>query len=376
VHRAKLPREKSVMIISDYPIVNEVERDIPYSGASNLTLLSDLYKVGVKQSFCALTYLSYGRPSKESYDWRMDFRKHKNVDDFSKWFKLEHQKDIYVSDTLWNEFQGLLKEIELVKPKIIILAGKWSFFFLTGKISYLKTQGNFKNQKPLGGLNSYRASIMQSWEGFNFPKCIVFPILPAVTKQRSPEKIPIMKWDFRKLGDIYKKIIDEEVNLDFYLKPNRELIIGDSLINIRNYLLNLIEKLDYEVTLVSTDIETRHNTIDCIGIAYEKIKAICIPFSTIDNPNFWTFEEELEIHLLLLKVFQHKNFRNLGQNFSYDSQYLYKFWLINVNTEIDTMILHHCLYNTMPKSLDFLASIYSETYCQWKDMQNHGKFDG
>lgn len=376
MHRALCPREKDLMVISDYPIVNEVERDIPYSGASNLTLLSDLHKVGIKQSSCSLTYLSYERPSKESYDWRMDFKKHKNVDDFSKWFKLEHKKDLYVSDTLWNEFQGLLKEIEIVKPKIIIIAGKWSFFFLTGKISYLKTQGNFKDQKPLGGLNNYRASIMQSWEGFNLPECIVFPILPAVTKQRSPEKIPVIKWDFRKLEDIYKKIIDEKVNFDFYLKPDRELIIGDSPIKIRRYFTSIIEKLDNEITLISTDIETRNNTIDCIGISYEKTRAICIPFSTIDSPNLWTFEEELEIHLLLLKIFKHKNFRNIGQNFSYDSQYLYKFWLINVNTEIDTMILHHCLYNTMPKSLDFLASVYSENYCQWKDMQTHGKLDG
>ena len=112
--------------------------------------------------------------------------------------------------------------------------------------------------------------------------------------------------------------------------------------------------------------------IDCIGFAYENTNGICIPFATLSNPNFWSLEEELSIYVEMSKVIKHRNIQITGQNFSYDSAFIRKFWLIECNAEVDTMILHHALYNNMQKDLAFLASIYCENYTYWKDMQNFG----
>lgn len=369
--RPKHPREKLVMIISDYPITSEIDSDIPYSSASNLTLLSDLHKVGIKQSDCYCTYLNYERPEKEDYDWHKQFIKIKNQFDIQEGFvKLDFEKNLYVSEYLYSELQGLLKEIETVKPKLIIITGKWSLYFLTFCVNYTKTQGTGKSQKPLGGIASYRASILKLYDGYSLPECIIMPILPAVTKQREPSKIPVMQWDYRKLGDIFKSIVVENENLDVWLKPKRESIIGVDLDLIKEKLIKLLKDLEKSL-LVSIDIETRHGTIDCIGFSWNKTEGIVIPFSTIDNPNPWSFEEELELTLLMLKVLKNKNLQIVGQNFSYDSQYLNKFYMVNLHPYLDTMIANHVLYNYMQKDLSFLASIYVNTFSQWKHMQTH-----
>ena len=373
MHRPKHPSQKPVMVIVDYPIVNEVERDFPWSGASHLAMLSDFATAGIQNRSLHPTYLSYKRPSSESYDWSLDFKKKKNLtaDEENTWFVLEHQKDLYVSPELWEEFQGLLKEIEKVKPLVIVVAGKWSLFFLTGNVSYSATQGTQKSQKPLGGLSKHRASLETVHESFNIPDCLVIPVLPPITRQRSPDKIPLLKWDYLKVADVYKGMLAGNT-VTYYTKPDLEFILGTELESITSYLNRLIDKLDKEPVLVSVDIETRYNAmIDCIGIADSNKSGICIPFATVTNPNYWTAEQEYKIHELLVKLLSHDNIRVTGQNYAYDAQFIWKFWGIKTEAFIDTMILHHVLYNNMQKDLAFLASIYCEHYTYWKDDQKH-----
>lgn len=373
MHRAKHPSEKSVLLIVDYPIQNEVERDYPWSGASHLSMLSDLAKAGISQKHIHTTYLSYERPAKDSYDWATDFCKKKSLEGKEGYLPLEHQKDLYVSPDLMLEFQMLLAEITKVQPKIIIVAGKWSLFFLSGKVAYTATQGSGKSQKPLGGLSKHRASIETSWEDLGLPEHILFPILPPTTKQRSPDKVPVMQWDYLKVADIYRGLLEENRTIDSYLKPELEFIIGTEFDTVTGYLKELLAELAKDKLLVSVDIETRYNsTIDCIGIAYQNKRGLCVPFSTLSNPNYWSAEEEYVIHGLLVEILEHENFLAVGQNYAYDAQFIWKFWLVKTEAFIDTMILHHVLYNNMEKNLAFLASVYCENYTYWKDDQQHG----
>ena len=373
MHRAKHPSEKSVLVIVDYPIQNEVERDYPWSAASHLTLLSDLAKAGITQKSIHTTYLSYERPDKDSYDWSTEFKKKKNIPEGEEqfWFPVPHQKDLYVSTLLATEVTLLSEEINKVKPKIIIVAGKWSYFFLSGNVAYSQTQGSGGNQKPLGGLAKHRASIETTHESLGLGEIILFPMLPAIVKQRSPDKIPVIKWDCLKVGDIFKNLEEGSKVVKDYLTPTRNYIMGTIYSEVILWLRRLHCRLEAEPTLVSIDIETRHSAmIDCIGFAYENTNGICIPFATLSNPNLWSLEEELSIYVEMSKVVKHPKIKITGQNFSYDSAFIRKFWLIECNAEVDTMILHHALYNNMQKDLAFLASIYCENYQYWKDDQN------
>jgi hypothetical protein len=375
MHRAKHPSEKSVLVIVDYPIQNEVERDYPWSAASHLTLLSDLAKAGITQKSIHTTYLSYERPDKDSYDWSTEFKKKKNIPEGEEqfWFPVPHQKDLYVSTLLATEVTLLTEEIKKVNPKIIIVAGKWSYFFLSGNVAYSQTQGSGGNQKPLGGLAKHRASIETTHESLGLGEIILFPMLPAIVKQRSPDKIPVIKWDCLKVGDIFKNLEEGSKAVKDYLTLSQEFIIGTGFEVVVNWLDTLLNLLSTKPMLVSVDIETRHSSmIDCIGFAYTNDSGICIPFSTLNSPSCWELEEELAIYQKMSKVFSHSNLRLTGQNWSYDCAFIKKFWLINIEAEVDSMILHHTLYNNMQKDLAFLASIYCEKYTYWKDMQHFG----
>lgn len=380
--RPRFPKNKTCMVVSDYPIKTEVEQDAVYSSASNMTFMGDLYKIGIEQTDCFFTYFSYERPGKESYDFIKEFAKHKSLEPAGTglgiagevFHKYQPEKDLHISETLWKEFQGLLETIRQVQPKIIIITGKWSLFFLTNCVPYSKTQGNWKDRKPLGGLNKFRASILELDSSYGFSNIIVYPMLPPTTKLRSPEKAPIIQWDFNKLGEIYKEILAG--NAKKFLDPEKSYYFEQNFDYILGLLDGFIANLNREPFLVSVDIETRQFNIDCIGFTAKTHAGICIALSTLENPLIWTEDQELELVLKMKQLLAHPNCRIVGQNFNYDAQYLYKFWLLDVHSYLDTMILHHCMYNYMPKSLDFLASIYCDSYKYWKDLQKFTKLDG
>ena len=55
-----------------------------------------------------------------------------------------------------------------------------------------------------------------------------------------------------------------------------------------------------------------------------------------------------------------------GQNLLFDCQYTYRYWHFIPNVAQDTMITQHSCFCALPKGLDFLASLYSDWYTNWK----------
>lgn len=379
--RPEFPRPKNVMVINDIPVQTEIKSGDKFTAISNMSLLTSLrtgkinnyskeitdssYK-GIKSSDIFTTYLSYDYFEEGSFDFKNEIVKGKDRIEGREYFKLEHQKDVWVMDTLWKQFQALLSEIEKVKPKLIIVTGKWALFFLTGCTSLTTNQGNYKDKKLLGGLNKFRSSVLQPHECFGIKDTILVPIWHTLHAMAMPDKLVVMQLDIEKLGWMYHNILDKGV--EYYIRPDKEYIAGVDKRAINMFLSNLILKLAHRPTKVSIDIETMfHSTIDCIGIAYETNKGICIPFASRGNPNLWSIEEEVSILSSIRFIMLHPNCQHVGQNYSYDCQYFHKLWNIDVQATTDTMVLHHVLFNYLPKDLAFLASLYCETYTYWKD---------
>ena len=408
--RSTFPRQKDVMIINDVPVKVELENEEKFSASSNLGLLTafrtgrvNIYNhkpvQGYKGIFATnifttyLDYTYYGEPELENnFDFHTEFRKRKDlkemllegseeiylidketerltVQNLEKvcFEKLETQKDVYVSRRLYKTFLELLEEIKKVEPKMIIVTGKWGLFFLTACTSLAQTQGTVKDKKPLGGISKFRSSVMQPHELFSLPETILIPIYHTVHAMGMPDKVPIMELDVQKVAWMYHVIKDKGVG--YYIKPDKQFIIGTDKEIIISYLDRLLHRLyTEEEVYLSIDVETMyHSFIDCIGITDSTESGLCIPFASKDNPNLWTIEDEEDIMVMLREVMLHPNGKHVGQNYSYDMQYFHKLWLIDVVAEDDTMVLHHVLYNYMPKDLAMLASLYAETYTYWKD---------
>ena len=390
------PEPRPVMIITDQPIISEIETDFQFSAASNLELLKDLASVGIPQSIIHdnegrkkiekiiyTSYLFYHRPKPTI---AANFvRKKSLIPENEVYIEVLFHKNLWIKEELWLEFQELLEEIRKGKPKIIITTGKWVFFFLQGYYSYGKTAGNEKEKNVFGGLTAHRASITKLYPSWKLPEIILFPLLPVTEKFRivnnrkvlTEKAQTIMKWDVQKLGEIYEKVYKQQVPTSEFLNPKKELTLGLNLDIIFNWFVKLQQKLNslsYNQTLnLSVDIETRLGFLDCIGLGWEKDKALCIPIATLNNPCPWKEEQELIITILLARVLTHPKVSIVGQNFSYDAQYEDKFYLLKLKTGFDTMIGFNVLFNTLSKKLEMLASIYCDAYTSWKGMAKFEK---
>lgn len=392
--REQNPKSKPVLIISDVPVKSEIVgftelRDdeiqvyhSPWSASSNLNMLTSLRtgkvsphsKVspefkGINSYEIHTTYLdfSYYGNMEGNFDFNKEIVRGKDRIENEKYHEVPNHRNLFVSERLYNEFSALLSEIKKVNPSLIIVTGKWALFFLTLLSGFGETMSTVKVRKPLGTLVKYRASLMQIHEAWgDTEQRIVFPIWHTINAISMPDKVPVMESDLYKVGYIYNTILEKGV--EYFQLQTKNIILGniyDTTIQYLQYLLNILNK---KSTFVSVDVETmQHTFIDCIGIAISKEEGICIPFATVDNPNFWSQEEELKILFLIKQILEHPNARLLGQNFSYDCQYFLKNWGISVKASEDTMVMHHILYNHLPKDLAFLASVYCEKYTYWKD---------
>ena len=389
LERKEPTRPKDVMLINDIPVKTEVEQEEKFSSISNMNLITSLRtgKVnqydrtpsthkGIISTAIHSSYLNYSSFTDSNFDFKNDFKKRKDLQvldnklvdkDGNIYFKLDNQKDVYVYESLWKEFQALLTEIRIVQPKLIIVTGKWTLFFLTGCTSLVTNQGNAKDKKPLGGLNKFRSSILQISECWDIKhKCILIPIFHTINAMAMPDKVFIMELDIQKLGWMYHIIKDK--GIDYYIKPEKEYLLGTTKEICLDYLSKLLKRIEVKPTHVSFDVETMfHSIIDCITVTDSIDFGMTIPFAHKNNANYFSLVDELEVMVALREVMLHPNCLHVGQNYQYDCQYYFKLWGLSISSSEDTMVLSHTLFNYLPKNLSFLASLFCEFFTYWKD---------
>jgi len=104
--------------------------------------------------------------------------------------------------------------------------------------------------------------------------------------------------------------------------------------------------------------------IRCVGIAWSKEDAICIPFLRQGGYPWWTYaEEELEAWKAVIKLVTDPRHTIITQNgFAFDFAVLEAKGIPVLRSNpnlVDTLIMQHGLYAELPKSLEFLTSVYT-----------------
>jgi hypothetical protein len=146
-------------------------------------------------------------------------------------------------------------------------------------------------------------------------------------------------------------------------RPRRVLHLNPTLADIESFYLKHIAPAPF----LSVDIETAVGQITEVGIATSPSTALVIPFRSAAG-NYWKFlDEEVAAVLWLRRILMEKPL--IGQNFSYDMQYLWRALRIPVQRYLgDTMLLHHAMQPELEKGLGFLGSIYTDEPA-WKFMR-------
>ena len=314
------PSSAEVMIIGEAPGGSEEAALTPFVGQAGLELTRMLHEVGFVRNDCWITNVCKYRPPKN------------NIELFFKKFPREPNELITEGVAELNE------EISRVQPKLIITLGNVPTWALTGNIGITKWRGSLLSYKGIPLIPTYHpAAILRKWD-----------------------------WRFVAIHDFKKakRVLEGKV------KPTEEHYIVrpdfSTVMSTIEQLLWMYEQGSEQPLAV--DIETRRGHIACLGFAWSESEALCIPFMDINRlDGYWSADEELEIILALRKLLTHPGCKVVGQNFPYDTQYIVKHWHFVPNLWWDTMTVHHSLFSTMPKGLDFQSSLYLDDHIYWKD---------
>lgn len=316
------------------------------------TILSDrefdrmLTEAGGMRSSCFVTALIREQVNGQAFDYQVPAAK--------KYITPHHVPlhDRMVLPCVPRGLQSLIRDIELVRPDVILALGNGSLFALTGK----------------WGIKSWRSSILE-YTSPSGHKCLVVPTwhpsyVQAVWKDRN-----IFIHDIRKAWELaHAEELAQPPDYNFIIEPSFSVAAST--------LRTLIQKAESGPLKLSVDVETRGGHLACTGIAWSALDAICIPqLRAIHTEmadwqhriHYWKDIEEAFLTHLLYRLLTHENVEVIGQNFIYDAQYFHRWLMFVPRFKRDTMIAQHSIFSSMQKGLDFLSSMYAKHHIYWKD---------
>lgn len=342
--QAEGPTPAAILICGDFPSESDVYDRLPFASNTGYEFSRILQEAGILRTACRVTMAYRNRPPSGDMELLVPTKKKDRTSDHV--FHLGK----YCTPAVLDEIQALELEIQATKPNVIIAAGTLALWALTGKWSAPK----------------WRGSCLQTIRKFDFgdgspPRHVkVIPTYAPSSVMAQWKWRPIIVRDIKRACHESQTPLYSNPKRNFVVRPTYELALA-RLDAIHKSVLSGPTKL-------SVDVETRAGYLACVGIATSPTDAICIPFMTRDKPEgYWTLDQEAYISWKLYQILTHTNAQVVGQNFIYDIQYFWRHLFFLPKLTRDTMLAQHVCFSTMPKSLDYLASMYSAHYVYWKD---------
>ncbi len=257
-------------------------------------------------------------------------------------------RNLFLHPAVSGHLDDLAREIDALRPTIIIASGNLALWALTGE----------------WGISDWRGSIMQDSQ---FGIKVIPTFNPAYLFQDWSQR-PIMIWDYKK---VRRESYSPNIPTD-----SRRLEIRPSYERTINYLRELENQASNKRLDLVTDIETHSYQIDSIGFAISATDAICIPFFSPESlEGHYTSEQETAIVCGIKRLLTHPNLHLIGQNWHYDAAYIARRWGFYAKPSYDTRIAWHTLFLGLPASLAFMSSILVPNHRYWKDEGKWNKED-
>lgn len=333
------PAPAKIMIVGEYPGEAELSIGRPFVGMAGQELDRMLKEAGIFRSQCFVTNVIRERVPGNDLDNLIAARK-SAITPYHTEFQGKH-----ILKPVLDGIMLLQQEISLVQPNVIIAVGNTALWALTGQ----------------SGITSWRGSelICTLPVGLDRPVKVIPTFHPSMVLRQWSWR-PVMVQDLRR---VLKESVTPEV-----FHPDYNFIIRPDYGTAHSVLTQILNRVRQAPLKLAIDIETRAGHIACIGLAWSKTEAMCLPLMTTTNPlGYWSFEEEVTLQHLLGLLLVHKNCQGVGQNFLYDAQYILRHLHYIPNLVRDTMLAQHSMFSSMQKSLAFLASMYCDHYTYWKD---------
>lgn len=333
------PCPSAIMLVGEAPGEAEAREGSPFVGSSGLELNRMLQEAGVFRNQCFATNVIRERPFQNDIGNFIAMKKK----DITAGHKI--LRDKFVTREVHEGLELLKREIEMCRPNVILAFGNVALWALTGQ----------------WGITSWRGSTMEC------DLDLGLDYRPKVVPTYHPSAV-LRQWSWRPIAvhDLKRAVVESKfrgIN-----RPDYRFIIRPDFKTTLDYLDTLLRLVAAKPAKLSVDLETRAGHIACIGIAWSKREAICIPLMCVERTEgYWDLNQETIIVQRIIRLMVHPNAEIVGQNFLYDAQYTHRHWGIIPNLKRDTMIAQHSCFSNMQKGLDFLSSMYAEHHLYWKD---------
>ncbi len=301
------PTDAKIMVVGEAPGENEERDGIPFhpEAQAGSILMEVMQRHGLFRDEVRLANLYHYRPVGNRF------------------------VSVLGSDGLKSGLEELRQEIIKIKPTVIVAAGAWPLYYLTGKCG--RDRGK---PKPGSGIENYRGSILScSLEGCDEIK--VIPTYHPSFVARNRTKYPTFDVDWQRIKS------DSDFR-DLRL-PEREFIIDPRGTELDGWVERIIQN-----GIASADIESIKytNHILCYGFATDPQTCVCIV-----NHSSHDFEFKQAVARILssgIKLIYHNG--TFDQIISENNGYKIKnyFW--------DTMVGQHSMYSELPRSLAYITS--------------------
>lgn len=313
------PRDAKIVIVGEAPGSTEARTKFPFSGGSGTILDQMLTNVGLMRPDIFVTNVAHVQPPKN------DFR----------WFFKPKVRPEYIAGVI-----QLKKDLEEIKPNIVVAMGGQSLKVLTGK----------------DGISKWRGSILESTLVHGLK--VVGTYHPAY----------IMRiWDYKAVAEFDLQRVAKQAKFPEIKRPQRDLVLNPSEAEAIT-LADDMQKGD----LLSVDIECFETPtgwkLACVGFSDRADRALVLPCD---------YHWQIELIRRLCTSDQPKVF----QNGTFDITVLMDNGIEVPYTSFkhDTMLGHHALFNecasggdemsilggkkkqaAIQKGLAFQASVYTE----------------
>lgn len=329
------------MIVGECPGENEVAKGEPFVGFSGQELSRMLQDAKIMRSECFLTNVSRIRPPGNDIGMFVALKK---KDITGQHLKI---RDLYCLPPIRDGLEMLKREIEMCRPNVIVALGNLSLWGLTGN----------------WGITKWRGSVLTTDDNLG----LALDYKPKVIPTYHPAAV-LRQWEWRQIVVNDLRRVRAQSQFPEIFRPDYRFVTRPEFATVIDYLSMFEDILSKRRFKLAIDIETRAGHISCIGFAWSKLEALCIPFMCVERDDgYWTLDEEAEIVRRLARILQHPNLEGVGQNFLYDAQYILRHWYATVNLTRDTMLAQHSMFSNIPKGLDFLSSMYCDHHEYWKD---------
>lgn len=358
------PRNARIMIVGEAWGSDEDRLKKPFVGQSGQELDRMLAEAGIERKECLVSNVVAARPEMNQM-YRFFF---------PTALRSESIAGLRPRPEVLNEIDRLYKQIEVMKPSLIIAVGNYALWALTDKTGHDSGKDSpiSKEYQVPTGIMSLRGSMEFARKyprRSNDPTLSSIPLLPII----HPAAM-LRNWSVRAVTVHDLKRSHMAFTGDWRPSLPPVILTMPSFTETCNRLRNWLKRMDLgEELRIANDIETipSRGLISCIGFADSTTFAMVVPLLRLTPDreliSYWSVEEETAIVRLMRQVLVHPNVRVEGQNYIYDTQYIQFWWAVTPRLAHDTMLAQQLLFPGTPKDLGYLSSLYCKYHIYWKD---------